>query len=111
MKRNLICCIILLMTVTVAGQKITYSEYMNEDNQDIRFEILGKLDSNFVVYKNVRWKHMLAIYNYDMKLIENSRLKFIPDKTSSIDFIVYPRYFFMIYHGITQHDPVHQLAV
>ena len=80
-----------------SAQKIVYSEVIKEDNRDITFEILGKVSTNYVVYKFVRWKHMLASYTEDLKLINNTRLNFIPEKTFNVDFVVYPDYFIIVY--------------
>ncbi len=80
-----------------SAQKIVYSEVVKEDNRDITFEILGKVSTNYVVYKFVRWKHMLATYTENLKLINNTRLNFIPEKTFNVDFVVYPDYFIMVY--------------
>ena len=81
----------------LAAQEIIYSDYNHEDNRDINFEILGKMNNSYIIYKNIRWKHMLAIYDDDMKIKKSIRLKFVPDKTFNIDFITYADHFYMIY--------------
>ncbi len=82
----------------VSAQKITYSEFNREDSEDnTKFEILGKADNTFIIYKNIGWKHILAIYDNDMHIIKSNRISFIPDKTFNIDFITYPGFFYMIY--------------
>lgn len=87
---------VLIFSTSLSAQKIIYSDIIREDNPEINFEILGKVGVNYVIYKNVRWKHMLAIYNENMILKENARINFIPDKTFNIDFILYPDFL----HGI-----------
>lgn len=89
--------ILTLLSLQLTAQKIIYSDIINEDNREINFEILGKVGSNYVIYKNVRWKHMLAVYDENMKLKANARMAFVPDKTFNIDFITYPDYFYMIF--------------
>ncbi len=96
MKFILIICGMCIAGLTM-GQSIQYSKPVSEDNSQISFEILGKIGANILVYKNVRWKHMLAIYNSNMELVENSRMTFIPDRTFNVDFVVYPSYFYIIY--------------
>lgn len=96
MKQIIPFCLILI-SLQLSAQKIIYSNTINEDNSEISFEILGKIESNYVIYKNVRWKHMLAVYDENMLMKDNSRLAFIPDKTFNIDFIVYPDYFYIVY--------------
>jgi hypothetical protein len=93
----LVSLLFLLFSAKLSAQKIIYSEVIGEDNPEINFEILGKIEGNYVIYKNVRWKHMLAVYDEKMNLKDNSRITFIPDKTFNIDFIIYPDFFYMIY--------------
>jgi len=95
------CVIIFILFFTVpqklAAQEITYSDYNNEDTRDMNFEVLGKMNGSYVIYKNIRWKHMLAIYDNNMRMTKSFRLKFVPDKTFNIDFVTYPDHFYIIY--------------
>lgn len=96
------CCVFLVLLFFILPQKtvaqeIIYSDYNNEDTRDINFEILGKMNNAYIIYKNVRWKHMLAIYDVNMRMTKSFRLKFIPDKTFNIDFITYPDHFYIVY--------------
>lgn len=91
------CLLNLTSPQKLAAQDIVYSDFNNEDNRDINFEILGKMNDSYIIYKNIRWKHMLAIYDNNMRMQKSIRLKFIPDKTFNIDFISYPDHFYMIY--------------
>ncbi len=79
------------------AQTVTISDYEREDNRDINFEVIGKMNNNFLVYKNIRAKHKINIFDKDMNTLETVRLDFIPEKTFNIDFIVYTDHFFMIY--------------
>ena len=93
--------VFLFFSVLSAGglfaQEITYSEYKSEDTREINFEILGKIDNQYVIYKNVRWKHLLAFYDKDMRITKSMRLTFVPEKTFNIDFIAYPNQFLLTY--------------
>lgn len=97
MKLVNILVLLFFIPLTISAQEITYSEYNNEDNRDINFEIIGKMNNSYLIYKNIRWKHMLAIYDTDMKFKKSIRLKFVPDKTFNIDFVPYPDFFYVIY--------------
>lgn len=93
-----ICCLFLLVSAWCAtAQDIVYSDYNNEDDRDINFEILGKQGKNYVVYKRVRWKHLLAFYDENMKMVKSMRMAFIPEKSYSLNFITYPDYFYVVY--------------
>ena len=79
------------------AQKLTFSDYSTKDTRDIYFEILGKFDSNYIIYKNVRQKHMLTKYDANMHIVENIPIDFIPERTFNIDFVTYHDYCYMIY--------------
>ena len=79
-------------------QKVTYSDFEQEDSRDISFEVIGKMNGNFLVYKNVRkWRHKINIFGDDMKIKETIKLDFMPDKTFNVDFVIYTGHFYMIY--------------
>jgi hypothetical protein len=110
--KHLIYCIITLLLLPAAGfsQKVTYSDYEQEDNRDINFEIIGKMKGNFLVYKNIKWRHKINIFNDDMTIKETVKLDFIPDKTFNVDFIIYPDHFYMIYQ-YQKRNILHCMAV
>ena len=83
--------------IETSAQKITYSNYSKKETRDIYFEILGKFDSNYIVYKNIRQSHVLTQYGSDMQIIKNIPLDFVPDRTFNVDFITYKDYCLMIY--------------
>ena len=87
----------LFISLVTKGQTIKYSDFDREDSRDINFEIIGKMNNKVLVYKNIRWKHKIDIYDNDMNTLETVKLDFVPEKTFNIDFVAYPGYFFMIY--------------
>lgn len=99
--KRLISPFLLLISVfagTVAMcQEITYSEIRNEENKDMSFEVLGKIGVNYVVYKNIRWKHVLTFYDKEMRIVKNHRIDFVPDRTYNIDIVATPVDFLMVY--------------
>lgn len=99
-----------LLPLSVSAQQIVYSDYDRADNRNINFEIVGKMDEQFLVYKNIGWKHKLSIYGMDMHIKENIKLNFIPDKTFNVDFVVYPAFFYMIYQ-YQKKNIIHCMAV
>ena len=110
--KNLILSIIVLFILpgAVFSQRVTYSDFEQEDSRDINFEIIGKMNGNFLVYKNIRWRHKINIFGDDMKIKETIKLDFIPDKTFNVDFVTYPGHFYMIYQ-FQKKNIVHCMAV
>jgi hypothetical protein len=102
--------LLLLLPATIFCQQVTYSDFQQEDSRDINFEIIGKMNGNFLVYKNIRWRHKINIFGDDMKIKETVKLDFIPDKTFNVDFVIYPNHFYMIYQ-YQKRNTLHCMAV
>ncbi len=97
MKINIYLLVFLLFPIVTFSQKVTYSDYDSEDNRNINFDIIGKMNGSILVYKNIRWKHKIHIFDNEMKIKESVKLDFIPEKTFNVDFVIYPSHFYMIY--------------
>jgi len=102
--------VLFLLPVTAFCQRVTYSDFEQEDSRDINFEIIGKMNGNLLVYKNIRWKHKINIFGDDMKIKETIKLDFIPEKTFNVDFVIYPDHFYMIYQ-YQKKNVLHCMAV
>ncbi len=86
-----------ILPIAAFTQRITYSLPERDDTRTLNFEIVGKISGNFLVYKNIRTKNALSVYDNDMQLKERVDLDFIPDRTINVDFINYPDYAYIIY--------------
>jgi hypothetical protein len=89
--------IVLLAANWVKGQapQVMYSEPEKEDSRRTNFDIIGKYNGNFLVFKNNRSDNVICIYDNDMKLKE--RVKLTDQQLINVDFIAYPNYFYAIY--------------
>ena len=83
--------------LTTTAQKISYSEPEREDNKRTNFDILGKIGSNYLVYKNNRNEHDMAVYTADMRLNNKVDLNPNNERWINVDFITYPNHAWMIY--------------
>jgi len=97
MKNILIFFILSLLSWQAFPQQITYSKPEAEDVRSLDFEIIGKVSGNFLVYKNIRNKYAIGVYDNKMKLKDKVVLDFMPDRTMNVDFIAYPDFAYMIY--------------
>jgi len=85
-------------TVYAQAPKIVYSEPEKEDSRRTNFEIIGKMNGNFLVYKANRNDDAICIYDNDMKLKERVKLDFTPDQQLiNVDFVAYSDFFYIIY--------------
>lgn len=98
MKGIIYIAYLLLLPSLSFTQRITFSETQKEDNRDINFDIIGKMNNNILVFKNAKWKYAVSVYNADdMVLKEKVDLDFIPDKAFNVDFITFANNFYFIY--------------
>ena len=99
MKRiyQLLFLLFFCLPFSMHAQTVAVSDYDRQDTRDMNFEIIGKMNSNILVYKNIRSNHKISIFDKDMNTLETVKLGFVPERTFNIDFIAYPDYFFMIY--------------
>ncbi|HMI77857.1 MAG TPA: hypothetical protein VK484_03645, partial [Ferruginibacter sp.] len=105
-----ILVLFFILPPALTAQTINFSGYSREDSRDINFEVIGKINTNILVYKNIRWKHKINIYDNEMKDKETIDLDFIPEKTFNIDFITYPDFFYMFYQ-FQKRNILHCMAV
>jgi hypothetical protein len=93
-------CVVLSVPACMGfSQKIVYSEPEREDSRRLNFEIIGKINGNFLVYKNIRNKHSIVVLDKDMKQIAKEEQDYIPDdnRVINVDFFSYPDFSYLIY--------------
>ncbi len=79
------------------AQQIIFSEPFSEDNRDMNFDIIGRVNSNIIIFKNLRYKYSLNVYNDSMVLKNKAELDFLPGKVFNVDYVAYPDFFYLIY--------------
>jgi hypothetical protein len=80
------------------AQKIVYSEPDKDETRRMDFEVIGKVGGNFMIYKNIRGKNFISLYDNDMQQIAKSEHNYIPDdRLINVDFFSYTDYAYMIY--------------
>ena len=89
--------LLFIVPVEPAAQTLKFSDFDRGDNRDMNFEIIGKMNNNILVYKNIRSNHKINIYDNNMHTRETINLDFIPDRTFNIDFVAYADFFYMVY--------------
>jgi hypothetical protein len=77
--------------------QIVYSEPEREDGRRTNFEIIGKINGNFLVFKNNNTNNAISIYDSTMRSEKRVQLTFMPERYINIDFVAYPDYFLVFY--------------
>ncbi|HEY4149983.1 MAG TPA: hypothetical protein VGM41_13685, partial [Chitinophagaceae bacterium] len=99
-KKSLILSLLFVlagMAGIAQSPRIIYSEPERDDSRRTNFEIIGKLNGNFLVYKSNRSDDAVCVYDNDMKLKDRVKLEFTPDQVINVDFVAYPDFFYMFY--------------
>ncbi len=80
------------------AQKIIYSEPDKDETRRMNFEVIGKVGGNFMIYKNIRGKNFISVYNNSMEQIVKSEHEYMPDdRLINVDFFPYSDHAYMIY--------------
>jgi len=90
-------CLLFLTGQSIFAQQITYSEPDRDDARVMNFEVLGKVDGNILVYKSYRDIGFICVFDNGMKMVEKNKLDFLPERTISADFQIYPGFAYMFY--------------
>lgn len=88
---------LFLLSLGAGAQQISFSEPYRDDSQTMNFDILGKINGNVAVFKNVRWRYAINFFNDSMRLIKQAELDYLSGKTFNVDCIAYNDYIWVIY--------------
>lgn len=98
MRKVFLIIVINIFYTPLFAQQITYSQPQDGQlTRSLSFEIIGKVANNYLVYKNIRTKNLISVYDNDMKLVNEVELKNMPDKTLNVDFVAFPEYAWLVY--------------
>jgi hypothetical protein len=98
MKTLIIFFIFSLIYLPAISQEITFSKPERKDVRGFRdFQIIGKLNDNFLVYKVIENKPYIDIYDNRMNLKNRVHLAFVGNNSISVDFIAHRDFTYIIY--------------
>src|SRR5215469_5383343 len=72
--------------------QIVYSEPEREDGRRTNFEIIGKINYNYLIFKNNGGTNSVSVYDSTMKSQLRVPMTFMPDRYINIDFVAYADY-------------------
>jgi hypothetical protein len=78
---------VLLGLQGVAAQSYVMSGIQKTDKDQMQYEVLGKVDGRYWIYKNNEGISTIAQYNDQMQLVQQNDLVFLPKKLNAIEFI------------------------
>ncbi len=93
----LIAVVCVVFVTNLQAQNIVYSEPDRNDTRGLNFEIIGKMNNHYLVFKNVRNVNHITVYDNDMKVVDNEKMSFLPDKIINSDILAYKNFFYLFY--------------
>ena len=97
MKNIFACFIGIFFCSTLFGQKIIYTEPDRDDSRDMKYEIIGKINGKFLVYKASQSTHYISVFDGEMKLLAKQKLDYLTDRVFNVDFVKYPDFAYLFY--------------
>src|SRR5262245_2505985 len=61
------------------AQRVVISEPDKDDSRRMNFEIIGRMNGNYLIYKNIRADHFICLYDNEMKMIKKVKHEYLPD--------------------------------
>jgi hypothetical protein len=71
----------------VAAQSYVMSGIEKTDKDQMQYEVLGKVDGRYWIYKNNDGIATIAQYNDQMQLVQQNDLVFLPKKLNALEFV------------------------
>jgi hypothetical protein len=96
--RSIVACLVLLFSIwRVNAQQVQYTDPDKSDVRQTEFEIIGRINSNILIYKSLRDNYAISVYDMDMKEKERVKMTYMPDRVINAEFLAYPDYCYAFY--------------
>jgi hypothetical protein len=99
MKKIIFFLLFIAFLPAAKAQNIVYADISKTDVQKMNFEILGKVANNYLIYKEVKNKHRISVYDQNMNLLQDAPITILPKKNALLDVSFFPsgRFVNMVY--------------
>ncbi len=96
-KKYILMVIGCVLFLSSRSQSIAYTEPDKNDVRNLDFDIVGRLNNHYLIFKNNRNSYAVTVYDDDMKQVANEKLDFIPSRTINTDVLAYRNFFYLFY--------------
>jgi hypothetical protein len=80
-----------------SAQSIFYSEPLKEETKQSNFDIIGRYGDNVLIFKNLKSKNYISVYDAQMQLVEQVELPFMPPRLLEYDILSFPDHSYIFY--------------
>ena len=89
--------VLLGLSFYTSAQKVVYSDHNRDIFRNADFDVVGKFNTNYLVYKNIDSKKYIGILDNRLRIANNVKMDFLPTSIISHDIINYDDFFYFIY--------------
>ncbi len=91
MKKFLLLFLVCAGWLQIAtAQNMVYADANKSDVKRMNFEIIGKAANNYLIYKEVKGRHWITVYDENMHELESVPITVLPKKEELLDVAFYP---------------------
>lgn len=94
---GIILSLLLMGSMAAQAQRISYTEPERDDTRRTNFEIIGKINGNYLIFKNNRNDNDISVYDANLKMIDRVKQTDLDDRWINVDFVTYSDFAWMIY--------------
>ncbi len=77
--------ICLVMCGQLSAQRIFYARSDRSDPKSMNYEVIGKFNRQYLIYKEAKNVHKISVYDASMELQDDVLLDFMPDRVSAVE--------------------------
>ena len=86
-----------------AQQHLIYARSINQDKPNTKFQIVGEVGGNILIYKETSYERFISVYDKQMVEIDHQSLSFLPKEIFDVMFINYSDFCYLIYQHQDKH--------
>jgi len=79
------------------SQVISYSALESSNEKSSSFDIIGRFGKQILIYRNIRGRHYISIFNNDMSLARKMELDFLPRRVLKVEFLKVDKQLLLFY--------------
>ena len=85
--KGFIILILCFWVTSLQSQEITYSALESSSDKSSSFDIIGRFGKQILVYRNIRGRHYISVFNNDMSLARKMEVDFLPRRVLKVEFL------------------------
>ena len=92
-----IILILCFWVISLQSQEISYSALKSSNDKSSSFDIIGRFGKQVLIYRNIRGRHYISVFNNDMSLARKMELDFLPRRVLKVEFLKVDKQLLLFY--------------